>query len=76
MSPSNDRIYLAGQALNGLIQSAMYGGELQRIFDINREISNKGNDKESPMDYTGRIALALADAILNQIETENNNENH
>lgn len=71
MNTSNDRIYLAGQALNGLIQSAMYGGELQRIFDVNREISNKGDNKESPMDYTGRIALALADAILNQIKVGN-----
>ena len=58
------RDYFAGQALNGLLQSAHYGGELQRIFDPKREIANAGDDKESPQHYLSRLTYSLADAMI------------
>lgn len=58
------RDWFAGQALNGLVQSATYGGELKRIFDSSGEIVNSGEPKETPQHYTARIALSLADAMI------------
>lgn len=58
------RDWFAGQALNGLLHSASYGAELKRIFDANGSIANAGDERESPQDYTARIALSLANAML------------
>lgn len=63
------RDWLAGQALNGLLHSASYGSELQRIFDFNKTIANAGDEKESPQDYTARIAFSLAEAMIRQRAT-------
>ena len=60
------RDWLAGQALNGLLHSASYGAELKRIFDASESIANAGDERESPQDYTARLALSLADAIIRQ----------
>jgi hypothetical protein len=66
----NTREWFAGMALNGLLHSASYGAELKRVFDGNSEIASKGEEKETPQQYTARIALSLADAM---IEALNNN---
>ena len=58
------RDWFAGQALSGLIRSAMYGAELQRIFDHSGKVADSGADGETPQEYTARIALSLADAML------------
>jgi hypothetical protein len=58
------REWMAGMALNGLLHSAAYGAELKRIFDRDSVIANKGEETETPQDYTARIALSLADAMI------------
>lgn len=62
------RAWLTGQALNGLLHSAAYGAELKRIFDRDEAIANAEDEKESPQEYTARLAISLAEAAIRQLE--------
>jgi hypothetical protein len=62
------RTYLAGMALNGLLHSAQYGAELQRIFDKSGAIAAEGEERETPQEYTARVALSLADAMIKALD--------
>lgn len=62
---------MAGMALNGLLHSAQYGLELKRIFDANSQIAEAGDGGETPQHYTARIALSLADAMMEALQEPN-----
>ncbi len=70
-APGSARMWMAGMALNGLLHSAQYGGELKRIFDRDAAISDAGDDRETPQHYTARIALSLADAMMQALQEPN-----
>ena len=57
------RDFFAAAVLQGLV-AFQYGGELGRIFDANKKIADAGDERESPQQYTARIAYSLADAML------------
>ena len=58
------RDYFAGIALSGLIANATYGGEIKRIFDMNKEVWERGEAGDGPREYVADIAYGLADAML------------
>lgn len=64
------RAWLAGMAMQGLLHGSGYGAELQRIFDASRQISDAGQERETPQHYTARIALSLSDALLVELEKD------
>lgn len=67
-TPCSARAWMAGMALNGLLHSAQYGGELKRIFDRDEAIAAAGDSRETPQHYTARIALSLADAMMEALQ--------
>lgn len=62
------RAWLMGTAMQGLLHGSGYGAELKRIFDTDTRIASAGPMRETPQQYTMRIALSLADAGIAELE--------
>lgn len=43
------------------------GAEIQRIFDPKNKIADSGENKENPQNYLARVAIAQADAFIEEL---------
>lgn len=50
-----------------LVSNLSMGIEIRRIFDPENKIANSGDDKENPQNYLARVAIAQADALIEEL---------
>ncbi len=61
------RAHFASLAMQSLISNLSMGAEIQRIFDPKNKIADSGENKENPQNYLARVAIAQADAFIEEL---------